>query len=92
MLLRQLHNYIKNHYQNGDYAYDYQTTTPPTASSDYQQGYQQALADYKSGQMHHHYPHFSMILLNTLSNNKAIEISEFIRGYRAGKKTADKAH
>jgi len=88
MLLRQLHNYIKNHYQNGDYAYDYQTTTPPTASSDYQQ----ALADYKSGQMHHHYPHFSMILLNTLSNNKAIEISEFIRGYRAGKKTADKAH
>lgn len=88
MLLHQLHNYIKNHYQNGDYAYDYQTTTPPTASSDYQQ----ALADYKSGQMHHHYPHFSMILLNTLSNNKAIEISEFIRGYRAGKKTADKAH
>lgn len=88
MLLHQLHNYIKNHYQNGDYAYDYQTTTPPTASSDYQQ----ALADYKSGQMHHHYPHFSMILLNTLSNNKTIEISEFIRGYRAGKKTADKAH
>jgi len=73
---------------SSDYAYDYQTTTPPTASSDYQQ----ALADYKSGQMHHHYPHFSMILLNTLSNNKAIEISEFIRGYRAGKKTADKAH
>ncbi|WP_167317321.1 hypothetical protein [Leuconostoc carnosum] len=40
----------------------------------------------------HNYPYFSMILLNTLSNNKAIEISEFIRGYRAGKKTADKAH
>lgn len=76
-----IHNYIKNHYENGDY-YDFPNIHSENSESDYILGYQQATYDYIKYKKFKRYPYFLITLVNHLIDNKLIEIVNFLKGYQ----------
>ena len=84
----QLHDYVKKHYENGDYGnyhdgkyeYHYENSTRDVRD-DYELGFQKGKAD-----RFNHYRYFPLKLfkkLNQLFHGRLHEIVDYIEGYRA---------
>lgn len=76
-----IHDYIKNHYEKGDYN-DFSSTYSEYSESDYDFGYQKATYDYIKNKRFRWYPYFLISLINMLIGNRLIEIVNFLRGYK----------
>ncbi|AUJ30759.1 MAG: hypothetical protein ABF991_07810 [Liquorilactobacillus hordei] len=100
--IKELHDYIKNHYDNGDYqeaeqAYknwkdtnDYSYHDDIDESDDYTRGYNQATKDYQKNHTFKHFPENLINLVNLISKNKALEVANFIEGYKTYEKEISK--
>ncbi|CAK8054885.1 hypothetical protein [Eupransor demetentiae] len=87
--LHELHDYVKKNYEAGEYdeaQTAYQDWAKEKQSSkvqdDYQMGYEAAQSDYDQGKQFKHFPAGLTKLVNKLSQDRAHEISEYIRGYQ----------
>ncbi|MQS74856.1 hypothetical protein [Companilactobacillus halodurans] len=102
MNLIQLHDFIKENYEDGTFqstqdSYrqvknDYQASKDFHASTedDYQLGYQQAMSDYRRDHAFRYYPKSLLRFANEISDNKLIEITNFIDGYKNAQKDISK--
>lgn len=96
-ILNDLHDYVKNNYEAGNYddakaAYTAWNTTndESTNLTDFEMGVQKAQSDYAKTGTFATYPKLAIDILNELFADKASEISEFIRGYNSEKERIQK--
>lgn len=80
MSMISIHEYIKNHYEKGDYN-DF-SNAYSDSESDYDFGYQKATHDYIKNKRFRWYPYFLISLINILTGNRLIEIVNFLKGYK----------
>jgi len=80
ILIRQLHDFDEYHYESNTKT-AFSTTD---YRSDYQQGYEQAITDYRTNHSFHHYPDKLIRLGNDIFDDKLSEVEEFISGYKDG--------
>lgn len=93
-LFKNLHNYVKDNYENGEYKeaenayknwsqinknYSGNGSVPP---NDYQMGYHQANEDYEKNLYFNSFPDKLIDFVNLFANNKLSEISNYIKGYK----------
>lgn len=97
-MLRQLHDFVKDHYEQGDYEdakIEYQkwqtdyskvkSQTSGTSKSDYQLGYDQAIADFQKNKSFRQYPEVLIKFANHISGEKLTEVENFLKGYHDSK-------
>ncbi|WP_049150225.1 hypothetical protein [Lactobacillus gasseri] len=96
-MLKDIHDYVKKNYEAGNYddakaAYTSWKTENNQQSnlSDFEMGIQKAQSDYKKSGTFAIYPKLAIDVANKLFNDKAFEISEFIRGYNSEKEKIKK--
>lgn len=89
-MLRRLHDFIKEKYENGEYQqaadsyYSWKNSIKADITDDYQLGYDQARSDFENHRSFHHYPDKIVSLTNNAFDHKSEEVIQFIRGYNAG--------
>lgn len=99
-MIEHLHNFVKTNYQQGTYFeaqreyehwqanYDQiKSQEDPKQIDDYHLGYQQAEIDYRESQTFRYYPSYLINFANRISENRFVEISDFLRGYNDYKQT-----
>lgn len=89
--MTKLHDNIQENYEQGNYqgaeaSYQQMKSTQlktmsDNVRSDYQMGYDQAIADYKNHNPFHYYP--DKIL--QLSNSGKPQVADYVQGYNTGK-------
>lgn len=97
-MLRQLHDFIKNNYEQRKYEeaekeyqtwqmdYDYaKVRAKQNKISDYQLGYNQAISDYQKDGIFHQYPEYLAKVANDISSERLCEIENFLKGYHDSK-------
>jgi len=96
-MLKDIHNYVKRNYEAGNYddakaAYTSWENENKQQSNltDFEMGVQKAQSDYKKDGKFATYPELAIAVLNQLFDDKASEISEFIRGYNSEKERIKK--
>ncbi|GEO63630.1 hypothetical protein [Companilactobacillus nantensis] len=90
--LKDIHDYVKKNYEAGNYddakaAYTSWETEAKRQSNltDFEMGVQKAQRDYKKNGTFATYPELAIDVVNKLFDDKALEVSEFIRGYNSEK-------
>lgn len=96
-MMKDIHNYVKKNYEAGNYgdAKDAYTSWKKVKSqqshfTDFEMGVQKAKSDYKKSEAFAAYPKLAIDVMNKLLDDKAFEISEFIRGYNSEKEQIKK--
>lgn len=96
-MLENIHNYVKRNYEAGNYddtkaAYTSWENENNQRSNltDFEMGVKTAKSDYKKSGTFAVYPELAVDSVNKLFDGRALEISEFIRGYNLEKKRSKK--
>ncbi|WP_203641243.1 hypothetical protein [Levilactobacillus andaensis] len=96
-MLKDIHNYVKENYEAGNYddaktAYTSWKTekTQQSNLTDFEMGVQKAQSDYQKSGTFAAYPELTIDVVNKITDNKASEISGFIRGYNSEKERIKK--
>lgn len=89
-MLKNIHNYVKKNYEAGNYENAKVAYTSwkkeSNQLSDFEMGVKKAQSDYKLRGLFSTYPVLTVGAVNKLFDDKALEISEFIRGYNYEKR------
>lgn len=98
-MLKQIHDFIKNNYEQGKYEeaekeyqiwqMDYDSAKAKATQSkisDYQLGYNQAIADYQKDEIFHNYPEYLIKVANDISDERLSEVENFLKGYSDSQK------
>ena len=87
MRLKQLHDYVKQNYTDGqfdqNYSYEANQANP---ASDFWMGQQQARQDFQNGGRFKFYPLLLVKITNLLTLKRLTEVKNFVEGYNCEKR------
>lgn len=92
MRLKQLHDYVKQNYENGQFSQKYfYDANQSNQVADFRMGQQQARQDFQNGARFKYYPLLLVKIVNLLTLKRLTEVKNFIEGYNCEKRTLKQA-
>lgn len=87
MRLKHLHDYVKQNYENGQFAQNYSYEAKQSnQASDFSRGQQQARQDFQNGARFKFYPLLLVKIVDFLTLKRLTEVKNFIEGYNCEKR------
>ncbi|EEW54282.1 hypothetical protein [Limosilactobacillus antri] len=87
MRLKQLHDYVKQNYEDGQFTQNYSyEANQANPASDFRMGQQQARRDFQNGARFKFYPLLLVKIANLLTLKRLTEVKNFVEGYNREKR------